>query len=161
MTWKECSISRKIERMYLWKIKTCSLLLGVSRPWTIFRRLKIVWRLDYIYIYIHAVFHVYVYVKTAQTETDVCKWHTVDVTCMHCIITCVKINSNLCENLKCIERDGTVLSSCIQDMLSGHFITFHSVLVFRTYLRSFVLFKSELGGRLSRWINSVIFYFFY
>ena len=30
MTWKECSIARKIQRMYLWKIKTCSLLLGVS-----------------------------------------------------------------------------------------------------------------------------------
>ena len=39
MTWKECSRSRKIERMYLWKIKTCSLLLGVSHPWTIFRQL--------------------------------------------------------------------------------------------------------------------------
>ena len=25
--------------IYLWKIKTCSLLLGVSRPWTIFRQL--------------------------------------------------------------------------------------------------------------------------
>ena len=55
MTWKECSISRKIERMYLWKIKTCSLLLGVSRRWTFFRQL--IRKLSFGYTYEECLCH--------------------------------------------------------------------------------------------------------